>query len=353
MNFPDSILYFPGIEFASPSWVKAALLIWDRVYRIVPEDYDPQDSATVREAVGAGLIHNIVLEADDLKSTYNEFQGFLKQLSFMPAGLESQAPSHAVKKNKIDARLYPILDTLVTRQIGDDWFHLPVEVARGYMFFLAQNVARRRGLYRGTDSPDAWVTSYYFSENGNFGELLFDETADGQLMYLSFRDLIPITVCGVPMKSVVDFVNKRGDEKKQFREQIDTLLARLATCTSDSHVPELLQSFRNDLLSAKADLRSSMGFASLTDLSAILTVALPVAGTVLGAIMSCGGHLDFETLSQSLGCGSVAAYARYSEVCQGKRAAHSGAYLLDLEKKLGPEGKPYYFDRLMNEFVND
>lgn len=34
---PDSILYYPHIEFQNEAWVKSSLLLWNHVYRIVPE----------------------------------------------------------------------------------------------------------------------------------------------------------------------------------------------------------------------------------------------------------------------------------------------------------------------------
>ncbi|MDR6944705.1 hypothetical protein J2W55_004565 [Mucilaginibacter pocheonensis] len=43
-----SILYYPSIEFASYEWVKSSLLLWDYVYRIVPENYETHDSPAVR-----------------------------------------------------------------------------------------------------------------------------------------------------------------------------------------------------------------------------------------------------------------------------------------------------------------
>lgn len=38
---PDSILYYPHIEFQNEAWVKSCLLLWNHVYRIVPEGYTP------------------------------------------------------------------------------------------------------------------------------------------------------------------------------------------------------------------------------------------------------------------------------------------------------------------------
>lgn len=62
----DSVLYFPSIEFQSDEWVKSSLLFWDKIYRIVPPDYAPNDSETVLEATRHSLIKNILLD-----KTYN------------------------------------------------------------------------------------------------------------------------------------------------------------------------------------------------------------------------------------------------------------------------------------------
>ena len=46
---PDSILYYPHIEFKNEAWVKSSLLLWDHVYRIVPENYIPNDSDEIKK----------------------------------------------------------------------------------------------------------------------------------------------------------------------------------------------------------------------------------------------------------------------------------------------------------------
>ncbi|MCC7572813.1 MAG: hypothetical protein KO464_05435 [Candidatus Methanofastidiosum sp.] len=50
-----SILYFPSIEFNDENWVKASLLLWDRIYRITPNNYIPNDNETILEAVDNDL----------------------------------------------------------------------------------------------------------------------------------------------------------------------------------------------------------------------------------------------------------------------------------------------------------
>lgn len=37
-------LYYPSVEFRDPVWIRQACLIWDCIYRIVPEGYSPKDT---------------------------------------------------------------------------------------------------------------------------------------------------------------------------------------------------------------------------------------------------------------------------------------------------------------------
>src|SRR6266404_2125856 len=60
------LLYYPSIEFQNEVWVKAALCVWDHLFRIVPSTYIPTDSDEIRKAVDAGLISDIRLSTGDL-----------------------------------------------------------------------------------------------------------------------------------------------------------------------------------------------------------------------------------------------------------------------------------------------
>lgn len=352
MSITNRILYFPSIEFQSPAWVKGTLLIWDYIYRIVPKDYTPNDSAAIKKAIDAGRIRDIKLEKDDLERTLCKYSSFIDSLPYMPAGLDTDGYASGIHKDKIDARLYPILDKIASNYRNEDWVHLPSELSRGYMFFLADVVAERRNLYKGTDNADAWVTSYFFSENGQISERIYDSEAEGQLIYLNHNDLIPIIIPNVPMDSILEFTEKRKDEKELFRDHINKFHQTLRTCESPSHAQDILSDYRNDLLKAKNSLRKSMDFCSPSDLSALFTVALPVAATIFGGICAFTGHPDFTALSTSLGFGSVAALHEYKKGKKIRKNNHA-TYLLDLEEHLAKERKIHNFNYLMDQFVND
>lgn len=67
----NSILYYPTIEIRDEEWLKSALLVWDKVYRIVPKHHVPNDSDEIKEAIDNDLIRSITLEDDDLKGVTN------------------------------------------------------------------------------------------------------------------------------------------------------------------------------------------------------------------------------------------------------------------------------------------
>ncbi|MEI7999519.1 MAG: DUF6236 family protein, partial [Candidatus Omnitrophota bacterium] len=266
-NASDSILYFPTIEFRSAGWLKAALTVWDHVYRIVPPTYKPDDPYMIKQAEEEGFIRSIILEDADLKEAYEKFMVFYSKLSFVPAGLE---PGDTVRihKEKIDGRLYPILDD-IAKSHDRDWYSLPSELVRGYMFYLSQTISERRQLVRGTDNADAWVVSAYFAENGNFKEFVYDTEAEIQYYNLAINDLIPLGIKDVPMSQIIEFVKKRRDEKSIFRNTLSGFVDKLAECESESHAKVLLQDYAKTLSTTKNDLRQSMDFCDKEQLSSI------------------------------------------------------------------------------------
>src|SRR5687768_14972847 len=57
---PTRALYYPHIEFRSLDWLKSALLYWEGVKRIVPdEEYTPNDCDELRPLLEAGLVENV------------------------------------------------------------------------------------------------------------------------------------------------------------------------------------------------------------------------------------------------------------------------------------------------------
>ncbi len=349
---PNSILYYPHIEFQSEAWVKSSLLLWDHVYRIVPEDYTPNDSDEIKTLVDEDLVRNIKLDDKDRGDTFDEFLNLCDKIeNHMPAGLEPSAEER-IHPNKIDSRLYPYLDLIGDHFIDEDkWLHLSKELARGYMFKLSQVVARIRNLNRGTDDLDAWSINPYFCENANFGDFLQDSTAEGFFCSLTLKDVVPQNIGDVSAQELISFVNRRKDERKLLREKFDDLTSHLAKISNIQHAGQVEMDFVSDLLHSKEQYRMSMDWWKNIPAWSI-TTGVPVSCTVLGTFANLNPEDPFNIfpIAGSLIIGAICAYENFNMTKKNRDPSYS-SYLIDIDNLCGNVTWQSY--RRLEEFIND
>ena len=71
-------LYYPTIEFKNDAWVKLAVLYWDKLGRIVPSGYRPNDSETVKRLAGElDFIKDFPPQLDEKRQLANMFISLL------------------------------------------------------------------------------------------------------------------------------------------------------------------------------------------------------------------------------------------------------------------------------------
>lgn len=347
-----SVLYYPSIEIASDRWLKATLLLWDCVYRIVPTTYTPSDSFPVRTAAENGLVRPIILESEDFSAICGEFKSFLKKLPWLPAGLHG-GRTNRLHKEKIDAQLYPALEKLATKVDPDGFLELPCNLSRGYMMYLAKSVSARRNLATVTDDRHAWTISPYFRERANFGECVYDREAPALHCSLIFCDLVPSSLVDLDMRQIIDFVEKRKDERSQLRQTIQTFADEIAMCQSESHAAELRAHYVARLEKAKDNFRRSMDFCSPNERYALLTLGIPVSATVFGALGQLGDPFDIWKVGASVLMGAIAAYAKHKKVKAANRRESDVSYLVDIDEELIERNAVPRYDRIFEEFIND
>lgn len=348
----NSILYYPTIEIRDEEWLKSSLLIWDKVYRIVPKNYMPADSDEIKRAIDNDLIRSIVLEDHDVKGVTENFTDFMDSLPFTPAGLE-ESDSSFVHPEKIDANLYPLLDAFSRGYTEDGWLELPSEVARGYMYFLAQVVAERRLLERGTNDPYNFAIGAYFSELANFDEYIYNEEAAGYYSSLIINDIVPRDLSSVPMDIIAKAVITSRDEKVRFREELLRFSEQLHLCESAEHAHTIFTDYKNDLMRAKGDLRASQGFINKGAVGSLFAMGTPTSLTAFGAMATVADPFSLTALSSSLLIGAIASYVDYKRTSSPANNPVGASYLISLDKKFS--GTNYYpaFDRHLEEFIND
>lgn len=215
-------LHYPTIEFQDIDALKRSLLIWDGIHRIVPEGYAPEDDPEVREAVQAGAIVDLTLNAMEKHKAAHRFLDYYilrNRPDFplvWPAGCSSESFTR-INPDKIDAKLLPLFESLKRRVTSDGFLEVPEDLAGGYMFYLATSVAERRSLQLITDSSDCWAVGTYFANEGCFTEAVYDDNADAYLANMAIDDLLPSDLTHVHIDALLRFREDHAEVRAQFQ----------------------------------------------------------------------------------------------------------------------------------------
>ena len=156
-------LYYPTIEFQNYDWLYSASLIWDRIYRIVPESYTPHDPSNIRELVESGEI-GIYLSPDRYaKLIADEFNDKLSSGDWFASALSGMSDDYRrIHKGKVDVTLHDMIIAAGGKSIDKEWFFVPTDFESQYMTYLANKMAEMNQLHLISDSSAAWACSTFY-----------------------------------------------------------------------------------------------------------------------------------------------------------------------------------------------
>jgi hypothetical protein len=347
------VLYYPTIEFRDEDHLKKSLLLWQRIYRIVPDGYSPRDSAEVIEAVAAGRVVNLSLSSDEKYNAAGDFLDFYatrqRTRLVWPAGFDNDEEVAGINVEKIDAKLIPLFEQLAKRIDKEGFMAVPRELAGAYMFYLSKAVAQHRALALTTDTADAWTVGTYFANDGAFGEQVYAEDAENYLGHLAVEDLLPQTLTGVPMHQVLEFTDKFSDERASLEKEFVALQKEIAACRSTEQALYIVKDFAKSFVKAKDDYRATLRTINKRDVYTLLSVGLPVAMGFLSLHVASGvDPYDSLRLAEGTLLGAVSALAA-RELAPDPKTIES--YLVAAEGLRSGSG--IYLHRLFEEFIND
>ena len=347
-------LHYPTIEFNDIEALKRALLVWDRIYRIVPQGYSPQDTSEVREAASTGALQDLSVDEQEKSQAAHSFLDFYAKRNdpnnrlVWPAGFSTETFTR-INPDKIDAKLVPLFEQLAHRLTADGFLEVPHELAGGYMFYLATSVANRRGLDMTTESSDYWAVGSYFAASGNFTEQVYAEQADAYLANLAIDDLLPESLELVPIDTVLRFREDTAELRHAFQVELQELKDVLGRCNNKTHARDIVAYFSNRFERAKNEYRNSLGFFRKTDMCSLISVGLPVAASIVE--LPVGAGMDPYTplrLGVGMLLGAVSALGA-REMIDKKRTVAS--YLVDAERLTSTPN--FLLHRKFEEFIND
>jgi hypothetical protein len=349
-----SILYYPTIEFQNDTWLKAAICVWEKVYRIVPASYTPNDSDEVKEAIDAGLVESIKLEKGDLTSAAGDFQKFMDNAESFPAALEGyDSIDVRIHPEKIDAKLLPLFESLATKIGPQGFLSVSREVADAYMLYLATNIARRRRIGKATDDEHVFSVDSYFQFDGNFSEYIFDENQTEVAATVVLPQLLPAGLETDSMERVLNFRDKFAEARASYRENILDLAKLLTTVESASHLQDIVKDYKNRLTNAKR-VSARRAVATISEHKyAALAIGLPIAA----AAFLTGDKFKWTVALGGIGIGLIATMADANKSKRSEWKKSDAFYHLALHNYFGwAEGRRKGLPRIsdiFHEFMDD
>jgi hypothetical protein len=223
-----SAMYYPHIHFRSRSWLRSAILYYDRITRIVPDCMTTLDTAEeysrfsrdakaladdVIELTNAGFIHNQTPDSASVTQTADEFLAFasnnltdpVRRAAVLPA-LRRRNPYISVHPSKIDPGLAAILRDLGLAHVNlsDRYSDLDIDAATAVLYLMNLSINMSNGRPVITDNVLYQKLLY---SNAVATEEEKTEKPDGSfvLVAATFENVVPENLEDIPLRQLLEF----------------------------------------------------------------------------------------------------------------------------------------------------
>lgn len=266
-----TILYYPTIRIKDGTWLRNALLYWDKVASIVPGmNYSAINSIEIEYLQDAGIYEPIYpFELEQENGLCELFcQQVKKNLKYSKKSINKRhtARVHVEKLNMvdmvhIDKTPEPILEYLLDEGIAQrnydgTWINMNSKDADVYMATLAKYLAKVHGNTEiGTDSG----IKFYYPFTGSKGNI----DAEKQIyLNMALQKILPVPNMNVSLADIIDFRMRHERELRCFRRRIEAFQWNLKHCTDVEDIQDttrMLQRQMDDDLHEIEELMSSRG----------------------------------------------------------------------------------------------
>ncbi|MEI9918524.1 MAG: DUF6236 family protein [Bacteroidota bacterium] len=305
-----TILYYPTIDIPDKAWLRHALMYWDEVASIVPQDYGNKIlidlSTDIQYLMSEGQFRAI--RPDDLIikgnnwDAFQEFQDEFREIVSSSNFRELIGKSYSTRFNihvdKITPTSFSRIHTnktsdsivsflmdlgLAKRSEDYEWLLFEHTTALLYMSLLAKYLADidANQTTIGTDIPDY--------ERLNFKKVREDEGFP--VVSVSLDKLLPSPKPHVSLEQIIDFKNQRSDNLIHFKKIISDCLSKISKAKSNTELKEITASFTESLSIGVKDLTTVLGdskidstFKTLKSLINLRAPALLTSGAFTGSL---------------------------------------------------------------------
>ncbi|WP_027716499.1 DUF6236 family protein [Desulfuromonas sp. TF] len=277
-------LYYPYIEFNSPSRLKYLALFYDKIFRIVPPHFFPVDHPEIMELLDSGDI-GISIDPTDYSTEAGD--KFLCKLENWDASVLQDAMTDVeelerIHYSKADDRIRSLFRDLGCSE-DDTWIHVPKNLASTYMLYLSNEIAKKNNLGLATDDMDAWTAINYYESDGAFThdpwEIFHQEDEDSSAIVLAslmIDNIVPLNISELEPNKIIKFRERRRDEIKSFRSTINSLSNELKNYENLDIKLEKVKLAIEDVRRSADEFRKSADILSVSGWFGVQSLGLPV-----------------------------------------------------------------------------
>jgi hypothetical protein len=354
-------LYYPRIEFQDYSWLWSASLLWDRIYRIVPEGYESDEPENVRILTAAGEI-GVPMRPDAFtKDIAQEFLEKVESGQWQAAALEFNIPDAYARlhQGKVDVQLRKMIVAKGNASIQGEWLHVPTEFEALYMTYLAEKMARQNNLSLLSDCTAAWTGATYFKYDGHIQDYPSADLSQ-QLATLVVRDFIPQNILQIRPDDLLSFREKHRSERQRFLAAIRKAAEMISLSEDETVYQDRIRDIKKDVEEALSEYKAGMQSLKIVGWSGITSLTFPVLTKVASAIT--GDALAPSTLhvisALGIGVGLISGLADWQQKKRRLEKECDFSYLLHIRRNwkqcaLYNNDYNYLLCREMEEFIND
>ena len=245
-----SILYYPSMDIKDGIWLRNAMLYWDKIHSIVPNQFDANYSPEVQALEERGLYSPIT--PDELFFS-NEINVFSNEVIHKIRGLNPnyrknkkgdmknlQLPQVGtmIHYKKIPTGLYDLMKSwgLLNIDSNGEWLEMEETAANLYMSTMAEYLAKisPSDMIIGTDKNSYMYQAYE------------KQWKSQQSMCLTsvFEKAMLTPNLDISFETILDFREKRESELLHLRQEIRNFENSLSICSSWEEIKAVTNAFR-------------------------------------------------------------------------------------------------------------
>lgn len=363
----ENALFYPHIGLRNPSWIKAMALYYDNIYRIVPDNVIPDDSAELLPLLEEGSIGRMI---DPSKYSKQASEDFLSNIEVWDAaalcpGDEDELLYSRLHSDKMDERVRDIF-----REAGykdnNSWMHVPTSLASNFMLYMANQIGTQNNLSLITSDWGAWTGTNYFGLNGGVDEFIVnighDEDDLGEafgLFGLILSEIVPMNISEIPADDILKFRNNRSDEMQNFRKCVHELRKELSQLDAYEVKIGAIQEKVKDLIKAQEQYKASADIIKAKSWFGISLMGFP-APIIFGQMFSIPHASTVALGAAGLAIGGLFNIQNTKEEIRKLNQQNSASFLFELRSSFknytrsrGGGDINYHAYNCMEEYVND